>query len=77
MDVKISENLLYEMVELLVEAKSLRPSENECVLHLSKRNRILDQLLVMRRNALNHRDGHKPLYGILSSKVPAESVEAA
>ncbi len=52
MDVKIPENFLYKLVELLVEPKSLKPAKDECVLHLSKRDQILDQLLLMRRKAL-------------------------
>ena len=77
MDVKISENLLYEMVELLVEAKTLKPAKDECVLHLSKRNHILDQLLVMRRNALTQKQGQKPIYGIFPPNNPDTSSEAA
>jgi hypothetical protein len=57
MDVKIPEDVLYEMVELLVEPKYLDPSENECVLHLDKRDRLLDQLLVLRRKALASKKG--------------------
>lgn len=36
----------------LVEPKLLRPARDECLQHLNKGDRILDQLLVMRRKAL-------------------------
>ena len=64
MNVKIPENLLYEMVELLVEPKYINPSEDECVLHLSKRDRILDQLLVLRRKALESKKGLPMIAGL-------------
>ncbi len=77
MDVKITEDLLYEMVELLVETKALSPGKDECVLHLSKRNRVLDQLLVIRRNTLAQKPGQKPIYGIFPAKENDKSNQAA
>ena len=64
MSVKIPEDLLFEMVELLVEPKYLNPTEDECVLHMSKRDRILDQLLVHRRKALESKKGLSMLKGL-------------
>ena len=76
MDLKISENFLYELVEMLVEPKSLRPANNECVLHLCKRNRILDQLLVLRRNALSRKQGQESIYSIFPIKNNSLSDDA-
>ena len=64
MSVKIPEDLLFEMVELLVEPKYLNPTQDECVLHLAKRDRILDQLLVYRRKALESKKGLSMLKGL-------------
>lgn len=77
MYVKIPEDLLYEMVELLVEAKALKPAKDECVLHLSKRNRVLDQLLVMRRNTLAQKPGQEPLNENFPTKNNSQSTPAA
>lgn len=77
MYVQIPEDLLYEMVELLVETKALKPAKDECVLHLSKRNRVLDQLLVMRRNSLAQKPGQKSLNENFSTKNNSQSNRAA
>ncbi len=52
MSVKISENLFFEMVDLLMEPKSMIPAKSECILHLAKRNNVLDRLLRVQRNVL-------------------------
>ncbi len=77
MDVKIPENFLYQMVELLVEPKTLRPAKDECVLHLSKRDLILDQLLLMRRKALAQNQEPASIKAIFPMKNPSSSNEAA
>jgi hypothetical protein len=77
MDVKIPENFLYQMVELLVEPKLLRPAKDECVLHLSKRDRILDQLLLMRRKALAQKQEPATVKALFPLKNPNPSNEAA
>ena len=77
MDVKIPEDVLYEMVELLVEPKYLKPSENECVLHLDKRDRLLDQLLVLRRKALASKKGVAMLNGAFPIKSRTAQRESA
>jgi hypothetical protein len=77
MDVKIPENLLYQMVELLVEPKSLKPAKDECVLHLSKRDQILNQLLVMRRKALLQRQDNVSFKAIFPLRNPNPPDEAA
>jgi hypothetical protein len=77
MDVKIPENFLYQMVELLVEPKTLRPAKDECVLHLSKRDLILDQLLLMRRKALAQNQEPASIKTIFPMKNPSSSNEAA
>jgi len=77
MDVKIPENFLYQMVELLVEPKSLRPAKDECVLHLSKRDRILNQLLLMRRKALAHNHDPASYKTVFPTKTPDSTNEAA
>ena len=76
MDVKIPEDLLYEMVELLVEPKYLKPSEDECFLHLGKRDRVLDKLLVLRRKALSPKKGLSPFAGIFSLKSSKKRPQA-
>jgi hypothetical protein len=77
MDVKIPEKFLYQMVELLVEPKSLKPAKDECVLHLSKRDQILDQLLVMRRKALLQQKDNASLKAIFPMRNPNSSNETA
>lgn len=47
--VQVPENLFYEMLELLKQPCSLNPAEGKCVLHLEKRNQVLDRLLQIRR----------------------------
>lgn len=77
MDVKIPEKFLYQMVELLVEPKTLRPAKDECVLHLSKRDLILDQLLLMRRKALAQKQEPASIKAIFPMGNPNSSNEAA
>lgn len=77
MDIKIPENFLYQMVELLVEPKALKPAKDECVLHLSKRDQILDQLLLMRRKALSENQKPASINSLFSMKNTNPSNEAA
>jgi hypothetical protein len=48
------------MVDLLREPKTLIPAENTCVLHMEKRNDILDQLLDVRRSVVEPGAGYSP-----------------
>ena len=68
MSVQIPENLVYEMVELLTEPKCIRPAKDECVLHLSKRNKVLDQLLVLRRQILEKQSRYSMLHNLFPNK---------
>lgn len=52
MSVEISEKLLFDMVDLLVEPKALIPSEGKCVINLDARNDIVRQLLKIQRRVL-------------------------
>jgi hypothetical protein len=49
MNVKIPEDLFFDMVDLLVAPKTLLPAQGNCVLALENRNRVLDRLLAIRR----------------------------
>jgi hypothetical protein len=49
MNVKIPEDLFFDMVDLLVAPKILLPAQGNCVLALENRNRVLDRLLAIRR----------------------------
>ena len=48
--VVIPESLFFDMVDLLKAPKTLAPAEGKCVLHLDKRNDVLDRLLKLRRD---------------------------
>ncbi len=52
MSVKISENLLFEMVDLLMKPKTMIPLDNECVIHMAKRDSVLKNLLRVQRGVL-------------------------
>jgi hypothetical protein len=68
MSVQISENLVYEMVELLTEPKCINPSNDECVLHLGKRNKVLDQLLILRRQILEKQSRYSMVHNLFPLK---------
>ncbi|MCG6905232.1 MAG: hypothetical protein LJE63_01305 [Desulfobacteraceae bacterium] len=59
MNVKIPEDLFFDMVDLLVAPKALLPAQGNCVLTIENRNRVLDRLLVIRR-AVVQTIGHPP-----------------
>lgn len=59
MNVKIPEDLFFDMVDLLVAPKTLLPAQGSCVLTIENRNRVLDRLLVIRR-AVAHPVGQPP-----------------
>lgn len=59
MNVKIPEDLFFDMVDLLVAPKTLLPAQGKCVLGIENRNRVLDRLLVIRR-AVVHPIGQLP-----------------
>ena len=65
MEIQIPEKLFFDMIDLLVEPRSLRPDEGICVLSLEARNRVLNRLLSIRHSFLfdssarTHPDGSK------------------
>jgi len=44
--------LFFDIVDLLREPKSLIPADGTCVLHLTKRNHVMDRLLAIRRSVV-------------------------
>ncbi len=52
MQVPIPEKLFFDIIDLLVEPRSLRPNEGTCVLSLDARNQVLDRLLHIRHSLL-------------------------
>jgi len=52
MQVQIPEKLFFDMIDLLVEPRSLRPDEGTCVLSIEARNLVLDRLLQIRHSLL-------------------------
>jgi hypothetical protein len=62
--VNISEDLFFDMVDLLREPKLLTPRTSECVIRLDRRNNVLNRLLAVRREILEPADApstHSPL----------------
>ena len=52
MNVKIPENLFYDIVALLTEPKLLNQAENECVVNIDRRDAVLRQLLNIQRSRI-------------------------
>lgn len=68
MSVQVPENLVYEMIELLTEPKTIKPAKDECVLHLGKRNKMLDQLLILRRQILEKQSRYSMVHNFFPLK---------
>lgn len=62
MNVKIPEDLFFDMVDLLVEPKTLLPTSGDCVLAMENRNHVLNRLLDIRR-AVVQASGPSPAAG--------------